>query len=60
MFHRFLIWRLIAGLHPFEVLKSISLLSLLLLDRLKDFLIIKYVNCNKVCEFILICRYALR
>ena len=44
MFHRFLIWPLIAGLHPFEVLIRKSSLSLLLLDRLKDFLEIKYVN----------------
>ena len=44
MFHRFLIWPLIAGLCPFEVLERKSLLSLLLLDCLKDFLEIKYVN----------------
>ena len=44
MFHRFLIWPLIAGLGPFEVLKRKSSLSLLLLDRLKDLLQIKNVN----------------
>ena len=44
MCHHFLIWPLIAGLHPFEVLVRESSLSLLLLDRLKDILEIKYVN----------------
>ena len=44
MFHHLLILPLIAGLRPFEVLSRKSLLSLLLLDRLKDFLEIKYVN----------------
>ena len=42
MFHRFLIWPLFAGLGPFKVLIRKSLLLLLLLDRLKDFLEIKY------------------
>ena len=41
MFHRVLIWPLIAGFCPFEVFIRKSLLSLLLLDRLKDFLEIK-------------------
>ena len=40
----FLIWSLIAGVRPFEVLIRKSLLSLLRLDHLKDFLDIKYVN----------------
>ena len=44
MFHLFFIWPLIAGLHPFEVLIRKSLLSLLLLDRLKEFPEMKYVN----------------
>ena len=44
VFHRFLIWPLTAGLCPLEVLIRKSSLSLLLLDRLKDFLEIKYVN----------------
>ena len=44
MLHCFLIWPLIAGLCPFDVLKRKSLLSLLLLDHLNHFLEIKYVN----------------
>ena len=44
MFHRFLIWPLIGGVHLFEVLIRKSSLLLLLLDRLTDFLEIKYVN----------------
>ena len=44
MFHHFLIWALIAELHPFEVLIWKSLLSLFLVGRLKNFLEIKYVN----------------
>ena len=44
MFHCFLIWPLIAGLGPFEVLIRKRSLSLLLLHGLKDFLEIKYVN----------------
>ena len=47
MFHRFLIWPLIARLYPLEVLIRKSLLSLLLLDGLKDFLEIKNMNMPK-------------
>ena len=43
-FHRFLIWPLIAGLLPFEVLIRKTFLLLFLLDRSKDFLEIKCVN----------------
>ena len=45
VFHRFLIWPLIARLRPFEVRIRKSQLSLLL-DSAKDFLEIKYVNFN--------------
>ena len=44
MFHCFLIWPLITGLHPFEVLIRKSSLSRLVLDYSKDFFEIKYVN----------------
>ena len=44
MFHRFLIWSLIAELRPFEAINRKSSLLLLLLGCLKDFLEIKYVN----------------
>ena len=41
MFHRFLIWPLIAGL---KFSREKLFFTLLLLDRLKDFLEIKYVK----------------
>ena len=41
MFHHFLIWPLIAGLHSLEILIRKISLALLLLGRLKDFLEIK-------------------
>ena len=44
VFHHFFIWPLIAGLRLFEVLIRKSSLLLLLLDRSKDFLEIKYMN----------------
>ena len=44
VFRRFLIWPLIIGLCPFEIIIRKNSLLLLLLDPLKDFHEIKYGN----------------